>query len=217
MSHSSQALSRIVLVRHGQTDYNSGGRVQGQIDIELNDLGRAQAKAMGPLVAQYEPTLVISSDLSRAHDTALEITRHLDVELVLDERIRERDFGWFEGMNYEELVSHHPELFREWRETGEAVAAGVESRSDVGERFVKAIQERVAHEAGTYVFVSHGSAITQVMTRLLGLSPTNWSGFRGPNNCHWSVIDQAHRPPYWRVVAHNIGLGDDIDFGASRA
>mgnify|MGYP002735217282 CR=1 FL=1 len=214
MRNSSHALSRIVLVRHGETDYNSGGRVQGQIDIELNETGRAQAKAMGPVVAQFQPTAVITSDLSRAYETALEITNNLGIEPVVDERIRERDFGWFEGMSRDELIAQHPELYREWRETGEAAGAEIESRSVVGDRFVEAIKDRVAHESGLYVFVSHGSAITQAMTKLLGLSPDGWSGLRGPNNCHWSIVDQAIRAPYWRVVAHNLGLSENIDTGA---
>lgn len=217
MTSALRAVSRVVFVRHGQTDYNSGGRVQGQIDIALNEVGRAQARAMGPVVARMNPTLIVSSDLSRARDTAAEIQKHSGGELVLDERLRERAFGSFEGMNYDELVSQHPIWYREWKETGESLSAGVEPRDEVGKRFVSAISDMVSREAGTYVFVSHGSAITQAMTRLLGLSPHEWAGFRGPNNCHWSIMDQTVRAPYWRVIAHNIGLGDDIDQGASRS
>lgn len=207
--------SRLVFVRHGQTDYNIGGRVQGQIDIALNDVGRKQAEVMGPYVAEYEPTLIVSSDLSRAWDTASEIARHTSCELVSDERIRERAFGQLEGLSIDELTRDFAEEYRVWKDTGECPKAGVESRAAVGERFVAAIAERVSHETGTYVFVSHGSAIVQAITHLLGLEPSAWNGFRGPNNCHWSVVDQANRPPYWRVIAHNLGVGG-IDEGASR-
>ncbi|MDO5034312.1 MAG: histidine phosphatase family protein [Actinomycetaceae bacterium] len=202
---SSKPVSRIVFVRHGQTDFNAGGRVQGQIDIPLNEEGRAQARAMGPVVAALEPTLVVVSDLSRAVDTAAEIVRHVDVPLVLDERIRERDFGVFEGMSRDEMVAQHPNWFDEWRTTGDCTSAGVETRVAVGERFAEAVLEHVAGEPGTYVFVSHGSAITQAMTQLLGLSPDSWAGLRGPDNCHWSILERASRFPNWRVVAHNVG------------
>lgn len=208
--------SRIVLVRHGQTDYNVGGRVQGQIDIPLNNVGRQQARVMGPHVADYEPKLIVTSDLSRACDTAREIHKHSSCDLVSDKRLRERAFGKFEGLNFDELVGDFEDEYREWKETGECPRAGVETRVAVGERFASAIIDRVSHESGTYVFVSHGSAIVQAITTLLGVDASAWNGFRGPNNCHWSVLDQANRPPYWRVIGHNLGVGG-IDEGASRA
>ncbi|MDO5048498.1 MAG: histidine phosphatase family protein [Actinomycetaceae bacterium] len=206
MSASVDATSRIVFVRHGQTDYNSGGRVQGQIDIALNETGRQQASAMGPVVAKFEPVKIVSSDLSRAHDTAREIARHTDAEIVLDERVRERAFGVFEGLNRDELLERYPQWYRQWRDTGECTVAGVEARAAVGERLVAAVREFVAREPGTYVFVSHGSAITQAMVNLMGLSPSEWMGLRGPDNCHWSIMDQSSRTPSWKIIAHNVGV-----------
>lgn len=201
-----RACSRVVFVRHGQTDLNIQGRVQGQIDIELNEVGRAQARAMGPQVAALEPTMIISSDLSRALDTASEIAKHTGLKIETDTRIRERAFGLFEGLSHDEMVEQYPEWFNEWRVSGDSLRARIESREAVGKRFAEAVMARVGREAGTYVFVSHGSAITQGITRLLGLSPASWAGMHGLDNCHWSILDQSKRSPYWQVIAHNLGV-----------
>ena len=205
MSGASLAKSRVIFVRHGQTDFNIGGRVQGVIDIELNEAGRAQAASMGPLVAALQPDVIVSSDLSRAMDTALEISIHVGLEVVADPRIRERNFGAFEGMTRDEMLAQHPKWYRDWRSSGDCAQAQVESREDVGERFAEAAKEVVSTGPGTYVFVSHGSAITQGITHMLGIAPGSWSGLRGLDNCHWSILEQADRSPYWRLVGHNIG------------
>lgn len=205
MSDAPLVKSRVIFVRHGQTDFNIGGRVQGVIDIELNEVGRAQAAKMGPVVAALQPDAIVSSDLSRAMDTAHEISRHSGVEVVVDPRIRERNFGAFEGMSRDEMLAEHPQWYREWRATGDCAGAQIESREDVGQRFAEVVTEVVNATPGTYVFVSHGSAITQGITQLLGIAPGSWSGLRGLDNCHWSILEQADRSPYWRLVGHNIG------------
>ena len=208
---SSQPFSRVVFVRHGQTDFNAGGRVQGQVDIELNEVGREQARRMAPMIASLSPSAIVTSNLLRARDTAEAIGQCCDAPVIEDERLRERFFGHFEGMSREEMIAQYPQWFTQWRQTGEAFEAGVEGREEVGKRFVSAVMDYVSQAPGTYVFVSHGSAITQAMTCLLGLSSAVWAGLRGPDNCHWSILEQAVRPPHWRLLAHNLGVGSEAE------
>ncbi|WP_454301560.1 histidine phosphatase family protein [Salana multivorans] len=91
--------SRVVLLRHGQTDYNRAGRLQGQVDIPLNEAGLEQARAAASVVAGFSPALVVSSDLGRAIETARIVADALvdDVSVVPDPRLRERAFGELRG------------------------------------------------------------------------------------------------------------------------
>lgn len=198
--------TRIIFMRHGQTDYNAAGRVQGQIDIALNEVGKSQVRAAAARVAQLKPDRIISSDLSRAVDTAQGVANLLDVPVEVDKRVRERAFGVFEGMSGAQMQADYGPWYSQWRSEGECADAGIESRRDVGERFAQAVLE-ASQTPGTYLFVSHGSAIVQAMTCLLGLDPHEWAGLRGPDNCHWSILVRGDRPPHWRLLAHNFGVG----------
>lgn len=206
---------RVILVRHGQTDFNREGRVQGVVDIPLNEDGHRQAGLMAPEVAAFSPTKLVASDLGRAVETARAIAARCGAEVVVDERLRERGFGSFEGATREGMTAHHPLWFQQWKETGECAKAGIESRRAVGERFAKAVEFHSEREQ-TLVVVSHGSAITQGMCVLLGLDPSEWMGLAGLNNCHWSVLEISARCPNWRLLAHNVGV-TSLDEGRSMA
>lgn len=199
---------RVVLWRHGQTDYNVEGKVQGAVDIPLNAQGRAQAQRAAAQIAQaYAPLTIVSSDLSRATATAQALADLVDVEVVTDVRARERGFGQLEGLTSKEMRQRFSDYYAQWRETGECRAAGIEARRDVGERVAELIAEayREAESGRTLVVVAHGSALTQGLVTLLGLDPTAWAGIRGLDNCHWAELVAADRAPGWRLAAYNLG------------
>lgn len=202
MSGASRA--RVVLVRHGQTDFNREGKVQGIVDVPLNAQGRSQAQRMSVAVAKYGPTKIVASDLTRAVETAREIADCAGAEVVLDERLRERSFGRFEGATREQMLADYAPWYQQWRETGECSSAGIESRRAVGERFAAAVAAH-SQKGDTLVVVSHGSAITQGLCTLLGLDPGEWMGLGGLDNCHWSLLEDCDREPKWRLLAHNVG------------
>ncbi|MDO5722666.1 MAG: histidine phosphatase family protein [Actinomycetaceae bacterium] len=212
---SGSQLTRIVLVRHGQTDYNRDGQVQGAVDIPLNEVGRAQAQQMGPQVAKFQPSLIVTSDLGRAVETAEAIASHCAAKMRVHAGLRERGFGLFEGATRQQMEAEYPQWYQQWRETGECEAAGIEKRSVVGNRFAAAVEE-LAVRGGTTVFVSHGSATTQGMCSLLELDAGVWMGLKGLNNCHWSVLEESDRHPRWRLLAHNLGVSS-LDEGRSMA
>lgn len=206
----------IVLLRHARTAYNAGLRLQGQIDIPLDEVGRWQAEqGATALAASHKASLVVASDLQRAQDTAAAYARHLDLEVVPDAGLRERSFGDWEGLTDAEIAERWPEEHAVWRSGGEPAANGVESKAVTARRMEEAV---LRHAAGlgsgeTLVVVSHGSAITQAITRLLGLDPATWRGLHGLHNVHWSHL-RASGPgasPAWRLVAHNVGAGYPLD------
>ncbi|WP_036961255.1 histidine phosphatase family protein [Promicromonospora kroppenstedtii] len=206
----------IVLLRHARTAYNAGLRLQGQIDIPLDEVGRWQAEqGARALAASHKASLVVASDLQRAQDTAAAYAQHLDLEVVPDAGLRERSFGDWEGLTDAEIAERWPQEHAVWRSGGEPAANGVESKEVTARRMEEAV---LRHAAGlgqgeTLVVVSHGSAITQAITRLLGLDPATWRGLHGLHNVHWSHL-RASGPgasPAWRLVAHNVGAGYPLD------
>lgn len=200
----------IVLWRHGRTEYNAAGRLQGQVDIPLDEVGQWQAReGAQALAARIQPTRIVSSDLLRAADTAAELASEAGLEVLLDERVRERHFGTWEGMSGDEIAAQWPEEFKAWRSGQEPLREGGETRGEVGGRMVQAIQEHAEQltKHDTLVIVTHGAAISIAVTALLGLSPDEWKGIRGVDNAHWSVVQpsQPDADPAWRLMAHNIG------------
>lgn len=198
----------VVLLRHGRTEWNASGRMQGQSDVPLDDVGREQAAAAARALAQVEPTVVVTSDLLRAAATAEALAQETGLPVTADERIRERSFGVWEGMLRDELAERWPEQFRVWVQGGQPEGVDVERRDAVGERFAAAVHEHSAPlEAGdTLVVVTHGAAISIGVTALLGLDPQSWNGVAGLSNCHWSVLTpMTHASPPWRLLAHNVG------------
>lgn len=105
----------IYLIRHGETMWNREKRLQGHLDIGLNDNGRRQADLLALHMAQKNLAAIISSDLSRAMDTALPIAKHHELDLQLDPQLRERHYGVMQGLSHEEIEKLHPENHQAWK------------------------------------------------------------------------------------------------------
>jgi len=207
----------VVLLRHARTAYNASLRLQGQIDIPLDDVGRWQAGEGGSaLASSHRATRIVSSDLGRALETATAYADALGGALVqTDARLRERGFGEWEGMTGEELSARWPEEYAAWRRGAEPAGAGAESKAEVAARMAEAVAEHAEQldDDATLVLVSHGAAISLAVTALLGLDPTSWRGLAGMHNVHWSHLHRAGlgAVPAWRLVAHNVGAGYPLD------
>src|SRR4051812_8471329 len=110
-------MERLVLWRHGRTEWNATGRFQGQLDPPLDAEGRSQAARVAPELAADLPagqTTVVSSDLSRAAETAASLTAVLGVQLRLDPRLREHGMGLWEGLTRDEVAERYPEQYADW-------------------------------------------------------------------------------------------------------
>jgi alpha-ribazole phosphatase/probable phosphoglycerate mutase len=150
-------MTTILLVRHGETDWNVDRRVQGHSDTPLNDTGRAQASALGRELAEEEIDAVYSSDLVRAHETARLVAdpRRLAVTAIRD--LRERHFGTWEGLTDEEIFTRFPEA-------REGPFGDGETREEMTERVLAALH-RIAetHPDSRVLVVSHGGPLRAVL------------------------------------------------------
>jgi broad specificity phosphatase PhoE len=208
---------RLIMVRHGQTDYNLGSRMQGQLDTELSELGRAQAVAAAEELAKPQPLLIVSSDLRRAYDTAVALGERAALRPRVDERLRETHLGDWQGLTHEQVDRSSPGARLAWREDATWAPHGGESRVDVAARAMPLVDELVASEPewGTFddsarpvVLVAHGGLIAALTAALLRLPVQNWPALGGMGNASWtqlsglSVDDEPHRIR-WRLDVWN--------------
>ena len=109
---------RIIIWRHGRTAWNLAGRVQGQTDVPLDDIGREQAREAAARLASLQPTRIVTSDLSRARETADELGQLTGLTVETDVRLRERSFGVREGLTMTEAWEQFPEHMARWAAGG---------------------------------------------------------------------------------------------------
>ena len=148
----------IYIVRHGETQWNAEGRIQGRRDIELNENGRRQAEAAAEALRGKTFQALITSPLSRAKQTGAILAQYANIgEVREDARIVERDFGELDGARFTEDVRHR--LYQE-------KVQGAESLEEVAERMYAAFREYVREYEGDILVVSHGAAITALLKRV---------------------------------------------------
>ncbi|RYF79982.1 MAG: histidine phosphatase family protein [Comamonadaceae bacterium] len=157
-------VTRLLAVRHGETLWNADGRLQGHLDIPLNDQGLWQAERTGAALADEPIGAIYSSDLQRAWQTAQAIAQAQPQPVVVqaDERLRERAFGEFQGRLFTEIEAERPEDARRWRQRDPdfAPAGGGESLVQFRERVITAATELAARHPGTLVLlVAHGGVM----------------------------------------------------------
>jgi broad specificity phosphatase PhoE len=197
-------ISRIVLWRHGRTEWNVTGRFQGQLDPPLDEVGRAEIARAAPLLAAGLPrggAVVLSSDLQRATDTASALTDILGVPVLREPRLREHGMGSWEGLTRDEVAARFPDQYAAWLAGQPVVDRGGEDPAAVGERAVAALADLPAAEVA--VVVTHGGTAGRLMERLLGLHPSQRRLFAPLANCAWSELRVQGRR--WRLQRHNVG------------
>lgn len=198
---------RLVLWRHGRTAWNLEHRFQGQTDVPLDEVGVRQARAAAGLLVALRPQSIVSSDLSRARDTAEALAQRCGLAVTTDPRLRETDGGSWEGRRREELLLADPQGYRAWL-AGEHVRPGGDGewRSEVGERVMAAISDTLAitDPGRTAVVVTHGGAARAVLAPLLNRPFDQVRFLAVMRNAAWSVFlegDEASNP--WQVLEYN--------------
>jgi glucosyl-3-phosphoglycerate phosphatase len=184
---------RLVMLRHGQTEFNAGSRMQGQLDTELSDLGRDQAVAAAEVLAKRQPQLIVSSDLRRALDTAVVLGERSGLPVVVDTRLRETHLGDWQGMTHLEVDAAASGARLAWRNDATWAPHGGESRVDVAARGMPVIAELVAEQTEwgadeperPVVLVAHGGLIAALTAALLKLPVDNWPALGGMGNASW--------------------------------
>ncbi len=210
-------IRRLVMLRHGQTEYNAGSRMQGQLDTDLSDLGRSQAVAAAEVLAKRQPLLIVSSDLRRAYDTAEALGERTAVPVEVDARLRETHLGDWQGLTHTEVDAAAPGARLAWRDDARWAPHGGESRIDVAERSVPLVAEIAAEQPDwgaeesdrPVVLVAHGGLIAALTAALLGIPVDNWPILGGMGNASWvqlaghSAQDASFADIRWRLDVWN--------------
>ncbi|MEU8817726.1 histidine phosphatase family protein [Actinoplanes sp. NPDC048796] len=198
-------MTRLIVWRHGNTDWNAGSRVQGQTDVPLNDLGRQQAVDAAELLIKFRPDAIVASDLLRASDTAAALAALSGLSITFDKRLRERYFGAWQGLTMTEVAERFPAQYAAWK-AGQEVGGEVETLEALSVRVADALREAAASvpSTGTVVVATHGAAARQGVARVLGWSMEQVRTLRALQNCHWvELIHDDDRG--WQLATYNVG------------
>ncbi|HYJ67722.1 MAG TPA: histidine phosphatase family protein [Nocardioidaceae bacterium] len=218
---------RLVLWRHGQTEWNVGGRGQGHLDVPLDDVGRDQAKAAAARLASLRPTAIVSSDLSRAYETAAALAELTGLEVQHDPALREINLGQWQGLTRAEVDQRFADERRRMY-AGEDIRRGVdgETMAEVADRAGAAIERAAklaeADGGSTVIVVAHGLSLRVGACHFLDVAAEHWNVFGGLSNCAWIVLEEGRRG--WRFTEWNAGTlpepvlsGDDVDSATDEA
>ncbi|WIM67154.1 histidine phosphatase family protein [Corynebacterium breve] len=220
-------MRRLIMLRHGQTDYNAGKRMQGQLDTQLSETGVQQAHLAADVVESLGVVKILSSDLTRAKDTADIIAQRLGLDVVVDKRLRETHLGQWQGKTHGEVDRDFAGMRASWRHNPEWAPPGGESRVEVARRARPVVEELMRDFSGwddnAVLIVAHGGTISAVTSHLLGLSVEQYPMFSGLRNTNYSQL--IARPKFtpgenatqfnaenvvdaqWYLDAWNQGLG----------
>jgi broad specificity phosphatase PhoE len=204
-------LSRLVLWRHGETDWNADRRMQGQLDAELSEVGIEQARRAAVHIAQLAPQVLVTSDLSRAASTAAVLAQRTGLPVRIDKRLRETHLGQWQGLTHEDVDARWPGGRATWRGNAEWAPPGGETRVEVAGRARHVVAELDADEqAEVAVLCAHGGLIASLVCSLLELPVDRWPAVGGIGNCNWVELSkpapvEAGRAQ-WRLLSYNVGV-----------
>jgi alpha-ribazole phosphatase len=184
--------TRLILVRHGETDWNLTGRFQGQADVPLNSTGLRQATVLAQRLARERPAAIYASDLARAWQTAQAIYQALAsalvtesstpyipcaaLPLIVEARLRELNYGAWQGLTYTEIAQRYPLEWERWIENpAKQAPPGGESLLQITSRVIATYQEIcAAHPEETVILVAHGGSLQILTVYALGLPPERY-------------------------------------------
>lgn len=213
-------MTELLLIRHGETAWNRMRRMQGHIDIGLNDEGQRQARSLGCALKNERPAVIYASDLQRARDTAQAVADLHHMPVHIDSSLRERCYGAFEGLMYDEVSRHYPEAFALWQ------SRDPQARFPAGEREAETLEEfhqrsvevitRIAqqHVGQRIVVVTHGGVLDCLYRAAHGLPITSPRDFAilnaAINRLRWD--GNQFTVLQWADAAHLEADGlDEID------
>lgn len=168
---------RLLLARHGETDYNRQWRYQGRTDLELSQVGQRQVERLRRRLSRESIDVIYTSNLKRAAETAGTIARGRDLRVVPRENLAEIDFGRFEGMTYDEIVESYPD----WQPSDyNFTAYGGESLEQLSQR-IRAFAKELRSDNPTdtdILIIAHSGSLRVLLCVLLGIDIENWRRFR---------------------------------------
>ncbi|TDD62194.1 histidine phosphatase family protein [Kribbella antibiotica] len=198
---------RLIVWRHGRTEWNLADKIQGQADIPLDEVGIGQARAAAARLAALAPTRLFASDLQRAAATAGELAVLTGLHIEYDKSLREIDVDDWAGLTQAELAARHPEAAARIK-SGAPQRRGTagETVEEVATRFADALT-RISlqgESADTTVIATHGLAARVGICRFLNIPDPHWPAFGGLSNCNWVSL-LPNRATGWRIEEWNAG------------
>jgi probable phosphoglycerate mutase len=207
-------ITRLCMVRHGETAWNAEHRVQGQLDIPLNDIGLKQAHAVGAALKGERFDAIYSSDLARARQTAEPIANALSMTLRIEQDLRERHYGIFERLTYAEVRQKYPEDYArfEARDPDYAFRTG-ESLTHFSARSIAVVSTIVNRHANQNILVfTHGGVLDKLYRHITGMPLSAERNFGIPNAGlnRVEITADGWRIRVWADVAHLERALDDL-------
>ncbi|MFN7171921.1 MAG: histidine phosphatase family protein [Fimbriimonadaceae bacterium] len=198
---------QILLVRHGETDWNRQNLAQGSRDIELNPRGLAQTQAVAQALKEAPVTKIFSSDLGRCSELSCDVADHFGLEVEYMPNLRERKMGVFEGRDFTDMHIELRHQVSEGTDQFDAKPEGGESIRDVFER-AESVARKIDEQTGTVLVVSHGMALAAVLAHLVAGTVYTSRAFRFQNA---AITELRKRPDgIYMMVRYNDSrhLGD---------
>lgn len=207
--------TELIVVRHGETEWNATGRQQGHLDVPLNERGRKQSEAIATRLASTSFAALYSSDLARATQTAELIAKANGHQISFDPRLRERDLGIFEGLTKTEIAQKFPGEHDGYENGGlDFVIPQGESIRQRFERSVASLDQiAAAHPSERVVVVTHGGVLNGLLRRTLGVPLEAERGF-AIHNAAWTLFlctKGLWQMVSWGDISHLDGIGSRDD------
>ena len=172
-------MTEIILVRHGETEWNVSQTYRGRADVALDEVGVKQAELLGEYLSDWKLEAIYSSPLRRARDTANAIARHQNAKVQVASGLTDFDYGSWQGLPEAEVRKLYPDLHQEWRTNPHLVTMpGGESLGDVAERARGVVKEAVSRYQGSVALVSHRVVNKVLICSLLGLDNSRFWDIR---------------------------------------
>jgi broad specificity phosphatase PhoE len=179
----------LILVRHGETEWNAQRRYQGQTDVPLSEFGKRQAERIAERLVGQKIDVVYASDLKRAWETAEAIAEFNGLEIVSEPRLRELKFGILEGLTFEDAENQFPEMIAAWLEDFNNVPRGAETIDLFNARIVSLLSDlKQKHNEQVVLLVGHGGSLSEILRVVLGLSPEKRWYLEMENACLSEVL-----------------------------
>jgi broad specificity phosphatase PhoE len=192
--------SQILLVRHGETDWNRQNLAQGSRDIQLNPRGLAQTQAVAQALKEFPLTKIFSSELGRCSELACEVANHFGLEVEYLPKLSERKMGVFEGRDFEEMHAELRNQVLKGTDQFDAKPEGGESIRDVFER-AESVAKRIDEQQGSVLVVSHGMTLAAVLAHLIAGTVRTSRAFRFQNA---AITELRKRPEgIYMLVSYN--------------
>ncbi len=194
-------MTEIILLRHGETEWNVAQVFRGRIDVELNETGVKQAELLAEYLKGLHIDAVYSSPLKRALNTAEKIARYHRLEVEIAAGLIDFDFGKWQGLHLQEVKDRYKKLYAQWVKNPHLVQMpNSENLSDVRERALAVVNEAVAKHKGTVVLVSHRVVNKVLICALLGLDNSHFWNIR-QDTCGTTIF--TYEKERFILTSHN--------------